>query len=80
MFAHEQAFLDNWIDEHWTFPTFSDALEWGKNRMIEKTCEWLENMFIEICDLSKMTDNISIISKCKRKSELINDFKRAMEE
>ena len=76
----EHLFLTKWIKGHNYMPTYSDALEWEKNRMIDKACEWLENTFIEICDLSKMTDNISIISKYKRKSELINDFKRAMEE
>lgn len=59
---------------------FEAGARWADKTMIDKACEWLENTFIEICDLSKMTDNISIISKYKRKSELINDFKRIMEE
>lgn len=42
MFVREQAFLDNWLDEHGSFPTFSDALEWERKRVVEKACEWLK--------------------------------------
>ena len=59
MMEREVLFIDEWQASHDYMPTFADALEWERKKGIDNACEWLENTFIEICDLSKMTDNIS---------------------
>lgn len=48
--------------------------------MIDKACEWIESAFVEICDMSKIPYNVSIYTRYRRKTDLINDFKKAMEE
>ena len=37
----EVSFLDEWLDTHNNMPTFADALEWERKKMIDKACEWL---------------------------------------
>ena len=56
-------------------PTFSDAIEWAREEVIEKACEWLnENAQNYYCDAS-MHDN------CWYDDEhMIEDFQKAMEE
>lgn len=68
MFVHEQAFLDNWLDEHGTFPTFSDALEWEKKRVVDKACEWLKG-YLSYEGINEDWSEILIIN-----------FRKAMEE
>ena len=59
---------------------FYEGAKWADKTMIDKACEWMEKTLFEICDLSKRLDDIQVVSKHKRKRDLIEDFKRAMEE
>lgn len=59
--------------------SFIDGYIKGKKDIIDKACEWLEKTFFDICDLSKRSDNIQVVSKHKRKRDLIENFKRTME-
>ena len=87
MFVREQAFLDDWLDEHGAFPTFSDALEWEKKRVIDKACELLKAYMRPILEVPKITTeyhSVSINEAELRKELIINNFvykfKRALEE
>lgn len=60
--------------------SFVDGYNRGKEDMLVKACEWMEKTFFDICDLSKRSDNIQVVSKHKGKRDLIENFKRTMEE
>lgn len=67
--AHEVAFIDDWLDGHKTLPTFAEALEWEKNRVVDKACEWLEEKNkMCMCELEMVLGG-----------KFIDDFKKAME-
>ena len=76
--AHEVAFIDDWLDGHKTLPTFAEALEWEKNRVVDKACEWLRiNLYNtqDNCGYKVVASFDSVYIK-----EFIEHFKRAMEE
>ena len=55
-------------------PTFSDAIEWARNEVIKKACEWLGNYLMEIGYPDDwMRDSLNIKSGKER-------FIKAMEE
>ena len=87
MFVREQAFLDNWLDEHGSFPTFSDALEWERKRVVDKVVEWLENFLEKAIQKPSVNDGYTSetieCAELKRRrliEEVLCDFKKAMEE
>ena len=68
--AHEVEFIDEWLDGHKTLPTFAEALEWERRRMIDKACSILYELNLE--DLRDQGIRCRVID--------VQAFKKAMEE
>ena len=75
-------FTDWWLREHKMegAPTYADAIAWADRTMIEKACEWLKDELYDVED-DRQRGGFDIRSKCYFASEdLIEHFKKAMEE
>ena len=68
----EQEFVSNHIEKNSCIPTFSDAIEYGmklgKEQMIDKACEWLEE---------HLSDYWS--QRVADPAEFINEFRKIIE-
>ena len=73
-YEREAAFADWYHKNGKGTPTFSDAIEWARNEVIKKACEWLDNYLMEIGYPDDwMRDSLNIKSGKER-------FIKAMEE
>lgn len=67
----EASFMDDWLATHDNMPTFADALEWERKRIIGKACEWLNR---------KIDPKGNGRSQVVLFHDYIKDFKIALEE
>lgn len=70
----EIEFADWWFSNHKKLPTYADAIEWMKRKMLDTACKW-------IC--KNMTDSTYLGANTLlslRKTEFIERFKKAIEE
>ena len=47
-YNRETAFVDWYLKNGKGTPTYSDAIEWAREEVINKACEWLDNYLMEI--------------------------------
>lgn len=66
------------VDDN-SYSLIVDAIKWADETMLEKACEWLEEKLLCAEDYYPTIEFLSIIEYNSLK-ELINDFKKAMEE
>ena len=66
------------VDDN-SYSLIVDAIKWADETMIEKACEWLEEKLLCAEDYYPTIEFLSIIEYNSLK-ELINDFRKSMEE
>ena len=47
-YNHETAFVDWYLENGKGTPTYSDAIEWARNEVINKACEWFAYYLMDI--------------------------------
>lgn len=66
------------VDDN-SYSLIVDAIKWADETMLEKACEWLEEKLLCAEDHYPTLEFLSIIEYNSLK-ELINDFRKSMEE
>ena len=47
-YNRETAFVSWYLENGRSTPTYSDAIEWARKKLLEEACEWLDNYLMEI--------------------------------
>ena len=77
----EIAFVDWYLKNGKGTPTYSDAIDWARKKVIDKACDWLkENARDYACATVRCPYGEEEEIICDVHPEIVEDFRKAMEE
>ena len=80
-YNREIAFVDWHLKNGKGTPTYSDAIEWARKKVIDKACDWLkENARDYACATVRCPYGEEEEIICDVHLEILEDFRKAMEE
>ena len=80
-YKRETAFVDWYLKNGKGIPTYSDAIEWARKKVIDKACDWLkENARDYACATVRCPYGEEEEIICDVYLEIVEDFRKAMEE
>ena len=80
-YKRETAFVDWYLKNGKGIPTYSDAIEWARKKVIDKACDWLkENARDYACATVRCPYGEEEEIICDVHMEILEDFRKAMEE
>ena len=80
-YYREIAFVDWYLKNGKGTPTYSDAIDWARKKVIDKACDWLkENARDYACATVRCPYGEEEEIICDVYLEIVEDFRKAMEE